>query len=274
MSPRYCIHCILLIAVALLIQPLSAIPLADTQLSREQQEEFLLHAKVTHSERINKGVTNPYRLTLTDGNITHDASFQDVFIHKNYMQFDDGTTEMNFVDSYLYNVAAYRLAVMLGLESMVPVTVERKWAGKIGSLSWWLPNQMDENERMKEHIRPPDVEAHNKLMHKVRVFTELVYDKDRNMGNILIGENWEIYMIDFTRAFRRYRDLQHAQNLQRCNRDLLLKLQQLDENALKKETDGFLNNDEVKAIMARRDLIVEYFKKLISEKGEEAVLYD
>jgi hypothetical protein len=111
-------------------------------------------------------------------------------------------------------------------------------------------------------------------MHKVRVFTELVYDKDRNMGNILIGENWEIYMIDFTRAFRRYRDLKNAQNLQRCNRDLLLKLQQLDENALKKETDGFLNNDEVKAIMARRDLIVEYFKKLISEKGEEAVLYD
>ena len=178
------------------------------------------------------------------------------------------------MDSYLYNIAAYRFARMLGLQSMMPVTVERKWNGMIGSLSWWLPHQMDEGKRMQENIRPPDVAAHNRQMHKMRVFTELVYDTDRNIGNVLIGENWEVYMIDFTRAFRQYRDLKDAGNLVRCSRDLLSKLQQLDQDALEKETDGFLNKEEIKAVMARRDLIVALFRKLISEKGEAAVLYD
>ena len=124
--------------------------------------------------------------TIHHGNITHDASFQTVFERKNNITFSTGRTEMNLVDSYLYNIAAYKLAVMLGLGSMMPVTVERKSGGEIGSLSWWLPVQMDEGERMREKIRPPDVEAHNRQMHKMRVFAELVYDTDRNIGNVLI----------------------------------------------------------------------------------------
>jgi len=274
MRIRYSMYFILVMAVVLSIQPLNSVPLTDATLSMEQQEEFLLNAKVTRSQRIGKGKTNPYRLTLTDGTITHDASFQSVFERENYKKFGDGSVEINYVDSYLYNIAAYRLARMLGLQSMMPVTVERKWNGMIGSLSWWLSVQMDEGERMREKIRPPDVEAHNRQMHKMRVFTELVYDTDRNIGNVLIGENWEVYMIDFTRAFRHYRDLKDAGNLVRCNRDLFSKLQQLDRDALEKETDGFLTKEEIKAVMARRDLIVELFRKLISEKGEAAVLYD
>jgi hypothetical protein len=32
-----------------------------------------------------------------------------------------GSTELNFVDSYKYNIAAYALAEMLGVEDMLPV---------------------------------------------------------------------------------------------------------------------------------------------------------
>jgi hypothetical protein len=254
--------------------PLSSSVPAEPQLNKEQQKEFLSHAEVIHARQSGKGVTRPYCLTLTDGNITHDASFQSVFERENYKKFDDGTTEMNFVDSYFYNIAAYRLAVMLGLGDMVPVTVERKWKGKVGSLSWWLPVQMNEGTRTNKKIRPPDVAAHNRQIHKIRVFTELIYNTDyRNAENILIGENWEVYMIDFSRAFRLYHDLIDARNLVRCSRDLLSKLEQLDQDALAAETKGFLNKEEVKGVMARRDLIVAYFKKLVAEKGEEAVLY-
>ena len=274
MSQWYGMRFILVVAIILSIQPLSSNPSADTQLNSEEKEAFLLHAKVSRSRRIGKGLTNPYRLTLTDGNITHDASFQPVFERKNYMQFGDGTSETNYVDSYLYNIAAYRLAGMLGLEYMMPATVERKWNGMIGSLSWWLPVQMDEGERMKKKIRPPDVEGHNRQMHKMRVFSELVYDTDRNIGNVLIGKNWEVYMIDFTRAFRLYHELKDARNIERCSRDLLAKLENLDQGALKLKTEGFLSNDEVKAVMVRRDRIVAVIKELINEKGEDAVLYD
>lgn len=274
MRIKHSIHFILIIAVTLSVGLLSFSAPERTQLDREHQEEFLLHAKVIRSRRSGKGVTNPYRLTLTDGNITNDASFQPVFERRNYKQFADGTTEINYVDSYLYNIAAYKLAGMLGLAHMMPVTVERKWNGMIGSLSWWLPVQMDEGERMKKKIRPPDVEAHNRQIHKMRVFSELVYDTDRNIGNVLIGEDWEVYMIDFSRAFRRYRDLKDDRNLQRCSRDLLAKIRQLDKTELAKETDGYLTKDEVDAVMVRRDLIVGYFNKRIAEKGEESVMYE
>jgi len=36
------------------------------------------------------------------------------------------------VDSYKYNIAAYALAELLGMEDMLPVYVERKWEGKYG----------------------------------------------------------------------------------------------------------------------------------------------
>lgn len=39
------------------------------------------------------------------------------------------------------------------------------------------------------------------------------------------------------------------------------------------KTKRYLNKDEVKALMARRDKIVEHFQQLIAAKGEKEVLY-
>jgi hypothetical protein len=55
----------------------------EPTLSKEQITHFLLTAKVVNSTRSSKGVTNPWRLTLSDGNVTHDASFQTIDEHKN-----------------------------------------------------------------------------------------------------------------------------------------------------------------------------------------------
>jgi hypothetical protein len=68
---------------------------------------------------------------------------------------------LNFVDSYKYNIAAYELAALLGLDDMVPVYVERKFEGKTGSFGWWLPVQMDEADRLKRkntRARPRQLE--------------------------------------------------------------------------------------------------------------------
>jgi len=69
-------------------------------LTPEQQREFLLNAKVIKYKQINKGVTSPYRLTLSDGQITHDAAFQSVDDRRASMRFPDGRTDINFLDSY------------------------------------------------------------------------------------------------------------------------------------------------------------------------------
>jgi hypothetical protein len=244
----------------------------EPTLTKEQIKQFLLTAKVVKSQQSKKGITHTLRLTLTDGTVTHDASFQAVDEHKARMETLRGT-ELAFVDSYKYNIAAYRLAELLGIDDMLPVYVERSWGGNPGSLSWWLPVKMDEVERHKQNLTAPDADAWNNQMYKVRVLDQLVYDNDPNLTNVLIGEDWKIWRIDFTRAFRLSKDLRDPKDLVRCERQLFEKLKTLDGNELADKTKHYLTKDEVKAVMARRDKIVAQFQKLISEKGEKEVLY-
>ena len=252
----------------------SAPAVQEPQLTEDQIRQFLLTAKVMDSRPAKKGITNTLRLTLSDGNITHDASFQSIDEHKPRFEGENGTVELNFVDSYKYNIAAYELAKLLGLGDMMPVTVLRKYAGNSGSLSWWLPVQMDEETRMKKNILPPDPEAWNNQMYKKRVFAELVYDTDSaNVTNVLISKDWHLWMIDFSRAFRRYHDLRNPKNLVKCDRRLLENLRKLDEKELTEKTQDLLIKPEVQGVMARRDKIVKAFENLIAQKGEKEVLY-
>ncbi len=245
----------------------------EPQLTVEERKHFLLTATIIADKGAPKGVTAPRRLTLSDGNITHDAAFQTVNERKAIFRGESGRTELNFVDSYRYNLAAWELADLLGLADMMPATVERKWKGKKGSLSWWLPTIMDEAERLRGKVEPPDVEAWNRQMNLMRVFSQLVYDTDRNLGNVLIGRDWELYMIDFTRAFRLYNDLENPKNLVRCSRALLESLRRLDAASVTERNRNCLTKSEVEAVMKRRDKIIAVFDRLVSEKGEAVVLF-
>ena len=243
------------------------------RLTKEQIKQFLLTAKVVNVHYSNKGVTNTKRLTLSDGTITHDASFQSIDEHQTMKQFADGKSEVRFVDSYKYNIAAYELAELIGFDDMMPVYVERKYEGQPGSLSWWLPVKMDEAERLKQKLDPPDQDAWNKQMYKIRVFDELVYDNDPNLTNVLISADWKIWRIDFTRAFRLQHALKYPKNLVRCDRQLLAGLRALNADELAGKTKSYLTKDEVQGVMARRDIIVHFFDKEVAQKGEKEVLY-
>jgi hypothetical protein len=263
---------VILVAVACLLGTPLVTASDEPTLTKEQIRQFLLTAKVVKSEHTKKGITEPWRLTLTDGTVTHDASFQAIDEHKPRMQLASGI-ELNFVDSYKYNIAAYQLAELLGLDDLVPLYVERKWKGDTGSLSWWLPVKMDEVERHKQKLTAPDPDAWNHQMYRVRVLDQLVYDNDPNLTNVLIGENWKIWRVDFTRAFRLSKDLRDPKDVEHCDRQLLEKLKALDGNEVAAKTKGYLTKDEVKAVMTRRDKIVALLQELIAKKGESEVLY-
>jgi hypothetical protein len=251
----------------------SAMVAQEPNLTEDQVREFLLKAKIIKSHQTGKGVTAPLRLTLTDGTLTHDAAFQPIDEYRQDAEMASGTHEFGFRDSYHFNIAAYELARLLGLGDMVPVTVERRYESQSGSLSWWLPVKYDEQERLKQNLQPPDVNAWNMQLNRMWVFSELVYDTDRNQTNMLISENWKLWMIDFSRAFRPHHKLENPARLKMCDRRLLEKLLQLDETEVREKTKPHLDKGQVKAIMARRDLIVAYFEKQIAAKGENAVLY-
>ena len=264
---------VILAALVCLIFPSWVRAADETSLNKDQIKNFLLTAKVVGSKQSSKGITHPWRLTLSDGTLTHDASFQKVDEHKATATMANGRTEMNFVDSYKYNIAAYAVAELLGLDDMLPVYVARSWRGDPGSLSWWLPVKMDEDDRVKQKIQPPDPDAWDKQMYKIRVFDQLVYDDDPNLTNVVISADWKIWRVDFTRAFRLSKDLRDPKDLIRCDRQLFVKLKALDANEVAEKTKHNLTKDEVKAVMTRRDKIVALFEKLISEKGENEVLY-
>ena len=260
-------------AAAVMIWSVTLTATDEPVLSQEQIKHFLLTAKVVGSHESKKGITHTSRLTLSDGSLTHDASFQPVDEHKNVNKMADGSTEMNFVDSYKYNLAAYGLAELVGFDDMIPVYVERKWNQQTGSLSWWVPIKMDDAQRVAQKLEPPDKDAWNKQMYKIRVFDELIQDTDANLTNVLIGEDWKLWRIDFTRAFRTFSELRHPADLVRCDRLLFEKLKALNADQLAQKNKQYLTKTEMKAVIARRDAIVQHFQKLIAEKGENEVLY-
>lgn len=240
----------------------------------ERQVAFLHHAEIVDSRAVGSGTNETLRLTLTDGELTHDASFQSVDERAAVKDLPDGTTEVAFVDSYRYNVAAYRLAGLLGLSNMVPASVERSYGGKAGALTWWIDDvAMSEADMMEKGLSVPDAKAWSEQIYRVRVFSELVHDTDRNRSNLLITNDWKIWMIDFTRAFRRWPRLVHPEWLLRCDRDLFGALESLDRDSLEEELSDILSSVEVEGVWSRRRLILDHYESLIEERGEGQVLY-
>jgi hypothetical protein len=242
------------------------------KLSVEQMEDFLKVAKIVKIKDISTGVTNSRRASLADGTIAHDAHVQSIDETKAVFQGDRGS-EMNFRDSWKFNVAAYRLATILGIGDMVPPSIERSVGGNTSAVTWWIDNSIMEVDRRKKHLEAPDMDAWNREMYVVRVFDQLIYNTDRNLQNLMIDSNFHIWMIDHTRAFRMQTTLREKRDLVRCDRTLLANLRKLKTEDLQ-PLKRYITDAEIKGILARRDKIVEFFDQQVAEKGEPAVLYD
>ncbi len=247
------------------------------QLTVEQMKEFLKTAKVIRTRTTSKGITAPKRLTLSDGVITHDAVFQSVDERRTVANLSGGgrqaKTELNFVDSYRYNLGAYAVAGLLGLDHMMPVHVERRWSGAVGSMSWFVESIMDESDRLKKKIQPPKPADWNNQMYRMRIFSALVRDTDRNLTNVLITPEWKVIMIDFSRGFRLQAELMHEKDLGKMDRALMPRLEAMTRDGVKQAVGDWLTNAEIDAMMKRRDMLVAHFKKLIADLGEDRVLY-
>ncbi len=250
------------------------------RLTVDEQLEFLKTARVVSTREIGKGVTGALRVTLSDGALTHDAAFQSVDQRARPSDISAGRRkagELLFVDAYRYNIAAWELARLLGLEHMMPATIERRIRGINGALSWWVDDVlMDEAEREEKGAQPPQGQglALARQRQIMYVFAELVRDTDRNKGNVIYTTDWQLIMIDFTRAFRLEPTLRQPDNLIACERNLLARLRTLTKEEVLRATDPHLSIWEVEALMKRRDLIVERFDKLIAERGEAVVLFE
>ena len=241
-------------------------------LSDEQMEAFLKTARIVSKRDAGAGVTNSRRATLSDGVVTHDAHIQVIDEARPIFQAG-GQTELNFKDSYRYNIAAFRVARLLGLTN-VPMSVERRFEGQTAAVTWWVDDvKMDEKRRLEQKTSGPNPERVSKQIHIMRIFDELIQNRDRNQGNILWTSDFTMWMIDHTRAFRLGRELMKPEQLTRCDRSLLDGLRSLTKDAVSRATAGVLNEGEVVQLMARRDALVQHFDARIARVGAAAVLF-
>jgi hypothetical protein len=264
---------VLVVGVILVLAPRMAAP-QQPALTREQMETFLAKAEIIRERSTTTGVTRPIRATLSDGVFTHDAQVQTVDQAK--AVFEAGkASEVDFKDTYRYNIAGYRLAQLVGIDT-VPMSVQRRYKGKDAAITWWIDDVMfDESGRMElqDKAMGPDPQRTQRQLHIMRIWDELIQNRDRNRGNVLWTKDWTMWLIDHTRAFRTGTGLLKPNELVRIERTLFDRMKLLTEASMTQVMKGMLSRGEIRAVLRRRDAIVQHFEKLIAERGEAAVTF-
>ncbi|MDA2938194.1 hypothetical protein MYX75_08035 [Acidobacteria bacterium AH-259-A15] len=240
----------------------------------QEIQEFLRTASVVSIQKIPVGVTKPKQVLLEKDGIRMHAKFNNVKVDKPRIKMKSGTVKFNFRDDAIFNCAAYELSKLLGLDNVPPV-VERKikGQGKKGILQAWVEKGMVETERLKNKIEAPNKWRWTMQYQVMRLFDNLIYNEDPNQGNILYDQDWKLWMIDHTRAFRTYSEPLNPTTIRFVERNCWEKLQKLNQKTLDERLKPFLRSREIKAILKRRDKLVEHVQNMIDKRGEGKVLF-
>jgi len=244
---------------------------------REEMEEFLLTAEIIGHKKIGEGVTNPTRLFLKKGDVERSG------VWKNPSGMQQG-----FLEGWQYEIAAYRLDKLLGL-NMIPPTVERKFEGKGGSLQLWVEHQYSLLEIMEKNIPfpkgGPEADNVEKRKYLARAFDSLIGNEDRTQQNTFYTKDWRMLLIDHSRAFRSAekftKQLLYGRDpsagrpmpFRRLPRKFVEKIKGLTFESVKNAVGPYLNDKEINAILIRKELVLKEIDEMIKESGEDKVLY-
>jgi hypothetical protein len=235
-------------------------------------ETFLKKAKVLGKKRLGVGVTDPYKLELELDGVRHNAVFKTIDDRKAGLTRLQNSVEMNFQDSWQLEVAAYQIDLIIGLR-MVPATVERHISPDTGSVQWWVQSMISEFDRRGKGVEPPNAEAWERVYLKMQLFDQLIANVDRHLNNILVTKDFDLRLIDHSRSFRENKELGNARLLHRFSKSLLEGIAKLEFKDLKQRIGRYLLDNQIRAMLARRDAILALAKATVKDRGEAAVIY-
>lgn len=232
-------------------------------LDMNELEKYLKTAEICEVE-IDKieGRTAPWRVVLSDGKISRQAMFKYV----------DRPRPTLLPDSYHYEIAAYELSKLIEYP-IVPPVVEREIDETVGSLHLFLEGCFSLVHQERKGFEPDDTQKFSDALSELAVFENLVFC-ERNSEDIYIQEtDWKVWRVDFSEAFEPFAELINEFNIKRCSKELFHNLQKLEADEIKKMLELHLNDEEIEALLKRKDLVIDKIKRSIQEKGEDAVLF-
>jgi len=234
--------------------------------------EFLRTAEVVESEEIGGSINRPLKLTLELDGVRAHAIFRTVEVERAEMR-NVQEHARGFRDSYVFEVAAYELSRLLGLDNVPPATL-RTLDGEDGSIQLWIEQAKGVEDRMEEGI----AEQHEQLWlfqkQNMVVFDNLIYNFDRNPGNMLIDPYGKVWFVDHTRTFKILPSLADRGDVKVCERKLWEGLRNLDPEEARERLDPYLTRVQIDALLARRDKLVKMIQKKIARHGEQAILFE
>ena len=214
-------------------------------------EAFLRTAKVEKVTDIPIGVTRPRRAYLAPGGFA--SSFA-------WKVLPPGMRDSYF-ESYKSEIAAYEIDKLLEL-NMVPVVVERVVNNDTGAAILWLEGVRSWDSVLKLP-KPP---IWDQQIARMKMLDDLIGNSDRNKGNLLVDDEWHLFLIDHSRAFAT--DLKLPQELQNIDRRLWERMQALDAATLKTEVGKWIDSRQIQALLRRRDLMKKKIDALVAKSGD------
>ena len=160
-----------------------------------------------------------------------------------------GGINRGFRESYKTEIAAYELDKLLKMD-MVPPTVERQMMGTKGAAQQWLEGVVDLNTGGSSPDESHRLHWENQLL-KVRMFDNLIANRERNLGNFLRDKAWNVFLIDHSRAFGTENELLH--DMKRIDGDFWTRIEGLTRKQLDDALGSWLDQDQIRAILDRRD---------------------
>jgi len=224
--------------------------------SEARIEAHLKSATVASMEDIGTGVTHPRRAHVTPSEPV------DSFVWK---VLPPGVRK-GYWESYKSEIAAYELDRFLDMH-MVPPAVERTIGGETGAAIMWV----DGVKSVKQTgAGVPSGEAWGKAIRRMIMFDDLICNRDRNAGNILLGQPGELILIDHSRAFIEDNGLVHK--LERVDAALWDRMTALTRDDLVRVVGAWIDGKAIDTLIDRRNRMVKEVEKLVKKKGRALVI--
>jgi hypothetical protein len=153
-----------------------------------------------------------------------------------------------FRESYKAEIAAYEVDKLLKLD-MVPPSVERQLEGSNGAAQLWVEDVRDLTSDTSPG-GPDGIDWANQMV-RMKMFDNLIGNRDRNQGNMLHDAAWNLILLDHSRAFGEGTDFLHK--LGRIDEGLWAEMEALTPGKLEAALGAWLDRSEIKAILDRRD---------------------